>query len=636
MDGNQLCGRCQLYISFDKKEISKDEAERGDMCLSCSKIWGRLAKPDSPCGECVDRDDKMVAIQQSYDRLRESASEDRLTHPQPVPRHPPPPPPPKSSRTAEYEDRLTNNRSKVGNFRYLIVVAIAWNGPKDVLDLHPFGRMGKEYGPMEVFVTVLKDLFTSLIMPWWAQSQQVKLDFEDITWSFATSKLTLDPVYFKPENPLTLGTFVADHSPAERYAQWFAAKEMKKGGGGVKQFVLHAFLNYKKAMMRAENHYTSLAVPFGPLSSTSSLARPFAYSESGNSANARRSASGTKRRNEEFSSSEDSDEGAVREGRPVTRASAKIPQSPEKFVEKRVAPSTRQIVFHKRYAAVYGKTWAVHESRAETISGTVTESAFNTSGETKNVFILTVGEEEFAAKQFRDSILQDDDTDTNLAFLEGELVRAAILRTQLQGFRDHVKKIPGVEEIVDIHPFAMPQTFIARETTLVDGMKQHYICEPLRNRTEKPIKFSGVNKAGNNAGAAGGTADALAHYSLIASKGNLVLVDLQAMRVSPEVKREGTPVLALFDPMCHISQFGSGLSEMFFQNDGDAGIDAWKAQHRCNAICRALGLDKIEPTAPDDQRPPTTQTVLAIDGDGNQFFEAQVGKPDPPKYDHAV
>ncbi|KIO28662.1 hypothetical protein M407DRAFT_22244 [Tulasnella calospora MUT 4182] len=527
MDGNQICGRCKLYISFDKKEISQDEAKRGNMCLSCSKVWGRLAPPDSPCGDCIGRDDKMVAIQQNYERLRESASEDRLTHPQPVPRQPLPLPiGGKSSRTAEYEERLTNARSRVGNFKYLIVVEIACNGPKDVLDLHPFGRMGKEYGPTEVFAVVLKDIFTSLIIPCWAQSQQAKLDFrQDVTWSFSATKMTIDNAFFDPEKAQTLGTFVSTYSQPERYAQYFAGKEMKKGGGGVKQFVLNARLNYKMAMMRTENHYTSLSMPFGPLSSTSSLARPFAYSESGNSANARRSASGKKRRNDNYSSSED--EGAVREGRPMTRASAKIPQSPEKFVEKWVAPSTRQIVFYKRYAAVYGKTWAIHESRADPINGSVTELAFNTSGETKDVFILRVGVDEFAAKQFKYSILPADDTDTNLAFLEGELVQAAILRTQLQGFRDHIKKMPGVEDIVDIHPFAIPQTFIAIETTLVDGMKQHYICEPLRSRTEKPVKFSGINKAGKNAGAAGGTADAFAHYSLIASKGNLVLVDLQ-------------------------------------------------------------------------------------------------------------
>ncbi|KAG8943776.1 hypothetical protein FRC04_002531 [Tulasnella sp. 424] len=553
MNGDEICGRCKLYISYDKKEIPKEEAERGNMCLACGKVWGRLADADGPCGECIDRDEKMIAIQHNYERLREIASR-ILNH----------------GLANPFLPRLLESRPEPPSMK-----------SASQMRARTSAISTRDYGPTEVFATVLLDLFTRFILPWWKQSQQVKLTFEDVTWSFSTTKIKIDNIFFDPEEAKTLGNFVATFAQPEKFGQFFASKEMKKSGGGVKQ---------------------------------------------------------TKRKVDDFSSSEE--EGAIPGGRPVTRASAKVPQSPEKFVEKRVAPSTRQIVFRKRYAAVYGKTWAVREPGGEPISGTVTETAFNTSGETKDVFILRVGEEEFAAKQFKDSILPSDDTRTNLTFLEGELVRAAILQTQLQGFRRHVRKVPGVGEIVDIHPFAIPQTFIAREVTLIDGMKQHYICEPLRSRAEKPVKFSGVNQAGRNAGAAGGTADALAHYSLIASRGNLVLVDLQAMRVLAEMKNDGIAVLALFDPMCHMSRFG-GDRDMFFHNNGDAGIEAWKAQHRCNAICQALGLDKIEPTAPDDQRPSATQTVLAIDDGednkpGEQFFEAQVDKPEPPKYDHVV
>lgn len=70
-----------------------------------------------------------------------------------------------------------------------------------------------------------------------------------VTWSFQTTKIKIDDAFFNPEDPKTLGTFVATYSPQERYGQFFAGKEMKKGGGGVKQFVLNAHLNYKKAMV---------------------------------------------------------------------------------------------------------------------------------------------------------------------------------------------------------------------------------------------------------------------------------------------------------------------------------------------------------------------------------------------------
>lgn len=59
----------------------------------------------------------------------------------------------------------------------------------------------------------------------------------------------------------------------------------------------------------------------------------------------------------------------------------------------------------------------------------------------------------------------------------------------------------------------------------------HYLCEPLHNINELPVKFSGSNSAGANLGLQGATADALAHFSLVASKGKLVFTDLQGMLV---------------------------------------------------------------------------------------------------------
>lgn len=78
--------------------------------------------------------------------------------------------------------------------------------------------------------------------------------------------------------------------------------------------------------------------------------------------------------------------------------------------------------------------------------------------------------------------------------------------------------------------------------------------------------------AGMNDGLRGSTADALAHFSVIATKGTIVLSDLQgefidlilqllnsltkyllisAMRTVPPVERNNHQVHSLFDPMTH-------------------------------------------------------------------------------------
>lgn len=56
--------------------------------------------------------------------------------------------------------------------------------------------------------------------------------------------------------------------------------------------------------------------------------------------------------------------------------------------------------------------------------------------------------------------------------------------------------------------------------------------------------------AGNHPGLMGATADALAHFSLVASKEEILLSDLQGLRKSGD-ERGGLPVYVLFDTMVH-------------------------------------------------------------------------------------
>lgn len=56
-----------------------------------------------------------------------------------------------------------------------------------------------------------------------------------------------------------------------------------------------------------------------------------------------------------------------------------------------------------------------------------------------------------------------------------------------------------------------------------------YLCEPFMPDNARLHKFSGSTHAGNNQGFAGNTADALAHFSVIATKADVLLADLQGM-----------------------------------------------------------------------------------------------------------
>lgn len=73
---------------------------------------------------------------------------------------------------------------------------------------------------------------------------------------------------------------------------------------------------------------------------------------------------------------------------------------------------------------------------------------------------------------------------------------------------------------------------MAIECTVVDGLKQHYLCEPLRSRTETPVKLSGPTGAGDHGGLRAATAHAFAHFSVIASNGALVFADLQGKQLT--------------------------------------------------------------------------------------------------------
>ncbi|KAF9554089.1 kinase-like protein, partial [Agrocybe pediades] len=125
-----------------------------------------------------------------------------------------------------------------------------------------------------------------------------------------------------------------------------------------------------------------------------------------------------------------------------------------------------------------------------------------------------------------------------------------------------------------------------------------WIVDPMLDDKEMH-KFSGSNQAGTHRedDLMGTTCDALAHFSLADSEGSMVFVDIQGKLLINHpsgVNRHDAhdprkpDVLVLFDVMCHTVDKAGGLGDR-----GKAGIQKFMSQHKCNAICKALGLEEF-------------------------------------------
>ncbi|KOO23292.1 eukaryotic elongation factor 2 kinase [Chrysochromulina tobinii] len=104
---------------------------------------------------------------------------------------------------------------------------------------------------------------------------------------------------------------------------------------------------------------------------------------------------------------------------------------------------------------------------------------------------------------------------------------------------------------------------------------------PQRWASLEPLLSGEYAKFNNNAGAVlgGRTAQAFSHFTVVESGEQLCICDLQGVGGS------------LFtDPQIHsrAGSFGDG-------NLGRGGIDRFLASHRCNEVCKAIGLPPVEP-----------------------------------------
>ncbi|KAF5387177.1 hypothetical protein D9615_002155 [Tricholomella constricta] len=91
-------------------------------------------------------------------------------------------------------------------------------------------------------------------------------------------------------------------------------------------------------------------------------------------------------------------------------------------------------------------------------------------------------------------------------------------------------------------------------------------------------KFSGCDTAGDNVDSIGRAIDAFAHHILVDTDGGLLMTDLQGV-IGPDKE------VILFDPQAHSSGQNTG-----FWDGGRKRMQEWSEAHKCETLCKQLGL----------------------------------------------
>ncbi|KZS92200.1 hypothetical protein SISNIDRAFT_467057 [Sistotremastrum niveocremeum HHB9708] len=279
--------------------------------------------------------------------------------------------------------------------------------------------------------------------------------------------------------------------------------------------------------------------------------------------------------------------------------------------------------------------------------GKLTDRPFNTTGFTKDVYKLKVDNKMYVAKEFRKSF-GFNKADQQSA-LEGESLRSWVQRLLIEDFIAF-----AAEMKVNVYQFHSANSFLiqlsraannvtpglaqpstskspsistARTSSTVDPPRV-FLCEPFIPETSTLRKFSGTMSAGTNNDLAGASADALAHFSYVATKGSIVLADLQGFMDTTRRTADNRPVCILFDNMAH---FDYDTRLKMIGDGGKNGIDTFINQHVCGPKCIELGLNTLDPHTDDSKRPPTSISSLLtaldviLDSEG-KFIEGQPGE----------
>ncbi|KAF6752681.1 kinase-like domain-containing protein [Ephemerocybe angulata] len=233
----------------------------------------------------------------------------------------------------------------------------------------------------------------------------------------------------------------------------------------------------------------------------------------------------------------------------------------------------------------------------------IIHSTLFAKGRTKFVYRMTIGEEAqlYVAKRFFNiggltgSIVTAAENEN---YLESDFIRLKVLSWFLKQFLRKASSL-GIEHYHDI---SVTNAVLVREVGTPSGVSALppgdvdgavWLVEPKRPRAI--IKFCGTVAHPVRSDKIALTVQALLHFIFEQSKGEQVYADIQGSKVVSN----GREKLVLFDPMSHSPESESGLGD-----HGSFGISAFIAQHRCDYICKSLGMQPLS-----EWQPPKTSST---------------------------
>ncbi|KAF8073965.1 kinase-like domain-containing protein [Lyophyllum atratum] len=230
-----------------------------------------------------------------------------------------------------------------------------------------------------------------------------------------------------------------------------------------------------------------------------------------------------------------------------------------------------------------------HEARPRLIS--LIKDQPMASGKTKHMYKLMMDGEDYAAKSFFDIGVPNHfpSLEENKRHLKQELWRQQLASQCVGEFMVAVmaKRISAAD-------IRVASGFILTVDSGPD-VGQTWLVDPMLSNTHVQ-KYSGTMHAGRNTTLLGKTCDAFAHFALENSGGQLVFADIQGILEPKFIQHvRGVDDLVLFDLMVHtdVVQFSANKSGGLGDR-GLTGLRNFAAQHKCNSICKALGLIKAE------------------------------------------
>ncbi|KAF7302851.1 hypothetical protein MKEN_01247300 [Mycena kentingensis (nom. inval.)] len=264
---------------------------------------------------------------------------------------------------------------------------------------------------------------------------------------------------------------------------------------------------------------------------------------------------------------------------------------------------TSILSIHKQTAITFQKIEAVVGSMdgvaklvytGDTYKGYIMDSAFSAGRMKQAHDVVISGGSQFVAKRFfrLDEKQSEVSVADNNAEVELELVRLAQLDWVLAAFNAFRNTHEDGQNVPFYPNLAVANAFIAQETgdpSKASGVTAEYTDERVQwiveaKRAQTVIKFTGtLTHHQQKDDLRTSTVHALAHFAFGFTNRNLVFADLQG---TPALVK-GKDGLVLFDVMTHTDAGDSGVGDC-----GEQGIQSFVEQHKCNAVCVGLGLDK--------------------------------------------